>query len=326
MMSDVENGADDSFLETFELPEGRTIEIRSTTVDDAPRLHDFYAALSTHDRRLRFFSVFLPDLEWCERWTSLADRGGFGVVAITSDRRVNDRDEQGTVVAEAGYALRGDGDGDLAVTVAPDSRGWLGPYLVDVLVRHAATHGIHNLQADILLENRPMLRIMQHRGSVTFEHSEGTVRCSVPTSGAVSSWPPLDHRPRVLAEVAGSRWSGEPAADRAGVNVVMCSGPSRRRGGCPAMAGERCPLVEGADVIVVSLDPDAADTSDLIASHLEAAPGTPVVVRHRPDTAVPPGCVSVERFDEPAIDQVIELALNRSTNRDEATGDEASGR
>ncbi len=169
-----------------------------------------------------------------------------------------------------------------------------------------------------------MLRIMQHRGSVTFEHSKGTVRCSVPTSGAVSSWPPLDHRPRVLAEVAGTRWSGESAADRAGVNVVMCSGASRRRGGCPALTGDRCPLVEGADVIVVGLDPDAADIADLIAAHLERSPGTPVVVRHRPDTTVPTGCVSVERFDEPAIDRIIDLAVIRSKSRDEATGEPTS--
>ena len=305
------------------MPDGHSVEIRSTTVGDAPGLVDFYASLSNHDRRLRFFSNFMPDRHWCEQWSSLADRGGFGVVAVNRDRRAN-HDAQGRIVAEAGYALRGDGDGDLAVTVALESRGWLGPYLVDVLARYGAAHGVHNLQADILLENRPMLRIMQHRGSVAFEHAGGTVRCSVPTSGAVSSWPPLDHRPRVLAEVVGSRWSGASAADRAGVNVVMCSGASRRRGGCPALTGDRCPLVEGADVIVVGLDPDSADTTDLIASHLERSPGTPVVVRHRPDTAVPGGCVSVERFDDAAIHQIIDLALNRSTSRDEATGDQAS--
>lgn len=322
-MNDVDADPDDSYHERFEMPDGHSIVVRPTTVDDAPGLLDFYAALSNRDRRLRFFSSFTPDLDWCEQWSSIGDRGGFGVVAVKRDSRATG-DPEGSVVAEAGYAIRGDGDGDFAVTVAPESRGWLGPYLVDVLARYGAAHGIRNLQADILLENRPMLRIMQHRGSVTLEHAGGTVRCSVPTSGPVSSWPPLDHRPRVLAEVAGGRWAGVSAADRAGVNVVMCSGPSRRRGDCPALTGDRCPLVEGADVIVVGLDPEAADTTDLIASHLERSPGTPVVVRHGPETADPGGCVSVERFDDAAIHQVIELALNRSASREEATGDQAS--
>ena len=88
-MNDVDTDADDSYNERFEMPDGHSIEIRATTVDDAPALIDFYASLSNRDRRLRFFSSFTPDRHWCEHWSSIADRGGFGVVAVHSDRRAN---------------------------------------------------------------------------------------------------------------------------------------------------------------------------------------------------------------------------------------------
>lgn len=308
---------DDSFTESIELPDGDSIEIRTTRAEDAQAMCELYASLPADDLRLRFFSAFHPGLKWCREWASVADRGGFGVIAVLHDQNVDGEHPRDRLVAEAGYAMRADGDGDLAVTVAPGQRGWLGSYLVDVLARHAAADGIHNLQAEILLENRPMLRILQHSGAVAFEHACGTVRCSIPTAGAVSGWPPLDHRPRVLVEVAGGRWSGENAAHQAGVNVVLCSGPSRRRGGCPALNRQRCPLVDDADVIVVALDPDTPEGTELIAHHLERSPDTPVVVRRGTGSTKPDGCVVVDSFDDDVIGNVLSLASERASERDE---------
>ena len=42
------------------------------------------------------------------------------------------------LVAEAGYALLPDGNGEFALTVAAGWRGWLGPYLLDAIVTAAA--------------------------------------------------------------------------------------------------------------------------------------------------------------------------------------------
>ena len=39
-----------------------------------------------------------------------------------------------TLVGEAGYTLLSDGDGELAITVDPEWRGWLGSWLLDALV------------------------------------------------------------------------------------------------------------------------------------------------------------------------------------------------
>ena len=174
-----------------------------------------------------------------------------------------------TVVAEAGYSIREDGDGDLAITVAAPWRGWLGAYLLDVLVRRAAADGVRNLQAEVLLENEPMLSLLRHRDAVALSHDDGVVHLSIGTSGSTADWPPLERRPKILVEVAGRRWSGEHAAEEAGLATTMCAGPDRRlRHGCPVLEGGTCPLADGADAIVVLLDPGgrAQSTPDRGAS------------------------------------------------------------
>ncbi len=262
--------------EIIELPGGAQMEVRATDVTDAERICSLYGALSTGDRHRRFFSAFTPRLDWCRQWASVGSRGGFGVIAVV--RRHGEPDE---IAGEAGYALREDGDGDLAVTVDAAWRGWLGPYLLDVLVRHAGEVGLANLQAEILLDNGPMLSLLRRRDPVAMGHDNGVVRLSIGTDGPVPTWPPDERRPRVLVEVAGRRWSGEQAAEDAGLATAMCAGPGARgKHACPVLEGARCPLADGADAIVVLLDPDDDRSEQLVRAHREQSPGTPVLVRH----------------------------------------------
>jgi hypothetical protein len=309
----------DSAAEFFELADGRQLEVRPTTAADGELLCGLFEAMTVADRSRRFFSAFKPRLEWCRDWADVGSRGGFGIIALVHERGTSDG---GVVAGEAGYAIRADGDGDLAVTVAEPWRGWLGPYLVDVLVRHASAQGLANLQADVLLENGPMLAILRRRGPVALEHDVGTVRLSIGTSGSPPSWPRIDERRRVLVEVAGGRWSGERAANDAGLSTVMCPGPSRRgREGCPVLAGGRCPLADGADAIIVLLDPDDEETARLIESHRRMSPGIPILVRrahgqadgadHAEDSvsdgAVADGCIEVDSTGGGAVGQVLSL-------------------
>jgi hypothetical protein len=287
--------------EVIELADGARMEVRETTIDDAERICALYDRLSVGDRHRRFFSAFEPRLEWCREWADVGSRGGFGVIVLVH------RDGEGDEVAgEAGYAMRDDGDGDLAVTVAPEWRGWLGPYLLDVLVRHAASVGLRNLQAEVLLDNGPMLSLLRRRDPVSLGHDNGIVRLSVGTTGPVPSWPPDDRRPRVLVEVAGRRWSGEVAADAAGLATAMCAGPAAREAhGCPVLEGGRCPLADEADAIIVLLDPDDERSARLVEAHRTQSPGTPVFVRHGlPGDA---GCQEVAVDGADAVAQVLAL-------------------
>jgi GNAT superfamily N-acetyltransferase len=252
------------------------IEVRPTTDADAPLIHQLYSELSDTDLYRRFFSAFRPGETWCQQWAGLGERGGFGVIALLHDANA----PAGRPIAEAGYALRKDGDGDLAVTVSADRRGWLGGYLLDVIVDHARRSGLRNLQADVLLENRAMLGLLRHRGAVDLTCDDGVAHLAIATEGFVPSWAPLEERPRLLVETAGGRWAGTAAADRIGVATATCAGPARRRGGCPALAGGPCPLVEGADAVFVARDAGDATAQALIRAHCNRAPTIPVLVRH----------------------------------------------
>jgi hypothetical protein len=300
--------------EVIELADGARLEVRRTSAADAERIRDLYETLSVSDRHRRFFGAFKPHLDWCRQWADVGSRGGFGVIALVyRDGRPDE------VAGEAGYAIRDDGDGDLAVTVASRWRGWLGPYLLDVLVRHAGEAGLANLQADVLLENGPMLSLLQRRHPVAMGHDDGIVRLSIGTTGPVPTWPPTERRTRVLVEVAGRRWAGERAAEAAGLATAMCAGPAARgEHGCPVLDGGSCPLADDADAIIVLLDPDDERTDELVRAHRERSPGTPVLVRHQPtaardgsDVPVASGCIDVESDGTDAVAQVLALVGSR---------------
>ena len=283
--------------EIIDAGRGRTVEIRPTTGADAEALRRFYEPFSIEDRHRRFLSAFVPTEQWCRSWATIADRGGFGLIAFAHGV---DGDE---VIGEAGYALQSDGDGEFAVAVAPAWRGWLGIYLVDRLARHAAASGVANLQAEVLLENRPMLAILRHRGAVDLEHPGSVVRMSIGTTGDVPSWPPAESRRKLLVSSASGRWSGEDDALAAGWATAMCRGPNRRGGGgCPVLRGERCPLADGADAIVVLLDPDECTTGRLVAALREQRPGTPILAvpddrgDRDPESCVDVGATGRETF------------------------------
>ncbi|MEL6890931.1 MAG: hypothetical protein AAFP84_05005, partial [Actinomycetota bacterium] len=73
---------DTSDRRTIELPAGATIEVRPTTADDAALIEELYDGLASRDLHRRFFTAFRPAERWCREWATVAERGGFGVVAL----------------------------------------------------------------------------------------------------------------------------------------------------------------------------------------------------------------------------------------------------
>lgn len=297
---------DDQLIDEIRLADDRRIIIRATRAGDSDALQQLAEHLSRDDARRRFFTATQPREAWFAQWASIGERGGYGVIAFLQSSRERDGGgdaERREVVGEAGYALLPDGDGELALTVAANWRGWLGAYLLDVIVSHAATAGIANLQAEVLLENRPMLALLRHCGAVARDHPNGTMRLSISTTGHVPSWPLNDRRHRVLVEVPGGRWTGEPFAEIAGMQLALCSGPGHRRGDCPELCDGSCPLVDGADAIVVLLDPDDQHTAELLTRHHERRPDTPIFVRAGTGHA-DPFIDEIERDGEQAVEAI----------------------
>jgi len=283
-----------------QLAEGERLVVREATPDDVPAVCALFERLSPDDRQRRFFSAFHPDDGFVHRLVTRSPEEGAVLLA-----EVEDADGR-HVVAEAEYARTDDGDGELAITVDRSWRGWLAPFLLDALLEVAAGRDVANLRAEVLVRNRPMLALLRARGYAALDTGDASVvEAVVSTRGGVPSWPPVRRHPRVLVEVPGAHWRLAGALRRAGVDVIGCPGPSRQARGCPLLRGERCPLVEGADLVVHAIGPE----DELGAALLDALPGAARrlvvdVSQARPAPAVPAGATAI---DHPTEEEVREL-------------------
>jgi hypothetical protein len=259
---------------------------------DVDGLVALYGRLSADDLHRRFFSALRPSRTFLDHWARLSERGGFGLVAVLASGGGADE-----VVADAGYAPLPNGNAELAITVAPGWRGWLGPYVLDVLVGEAARRGVPNLEAEILATNGSMLALVRGRGHAVMGHPDWTiVRVVIGTSQRTPSWPPRHDRPRLLVEGAGTRWAGEEPARTAGYDVITCPGPGRDRRRCPLLNGGRCPLVDGADAVVVVVQPGPDPLGAALAGrHADTDTATPVMVEIVQPGATPPAAPATTR-------------------------------
>lgn len=244
------------------LPDGRLLEIRPATVDDVDRLIDFYRQLPLEDRYFRFFTGGMPPRTHFERVVA-PETGG---VALVVD--VVDGHGAVTLVGDACYVPQSGTDGELAVTIDPRWRGWLGPYLLDTLLEAAAARGMSSLEAEILVRNRPMLVLVRSRGCVTIcDDDLSKVRVSLGTATRVPSWPARNGRRRVLVEAGNPRWRFGMAR-QSQLDVRVCPGPpAAYRERCPMLAGLPCPLAAEADAVVVGGSLDDSLAHELIDAH-----------------------------------------------------------
>ncbi len=256
-------GGTSGSIESIDLPDDRRLVVREATIDDRDALVALYRRLTPDDLFLRFFTAAAPSPTFLERWLTISDRGGLLLVALVEEPSGSD-----TLVAEAGYSMLADGDGELGITVDPLWRGWVGPWLLAVLLREAGRRGVPNLQAVVQLTNRPMLTTLQRHGSaIVDQDAYDEIRLVIGTEGSAPTWPANgERRPRILVEAISGRWPGEDAARAAGFEIRTCRGPNRYRS-CPMLSGGTCPLVDSADVVVVQMPPAAAVTRELIAAH-----------------------------------------------------------
>ncbi len=197
-----------------DLPGGGQLTVRQMVEDDTEGLDALYQGLSAEDRYRRFFSAFVGR-EFALSWFERTRDAGFALVAVVDDGGSNER-----LVADVGYVMLANGDAEFGLTVARDWRGWLGPYLLDLLVAVAAEHGIPNLEADILTENRPMRAVVRRRGVATMGDGAdfSVVRVAIAAaSHDRPSWPATPGHRRLLVESSGGRWAHARDATSCGV-------------------------------------------------------------------------------------------------------------
>lgn len=277
MGAEHESNESGSELRRVELDDGRVLVVRNARPDDVDGLAAMYDQLSDEDIYFRFFTPHRPDRDLFERIVHIAEHGGAALVAEVIE------DGQATIVADAWYSMLPDGDGELAITVAPSWRGWLGSYLLDALLEVAAARGVRNLQAEILLRNRGMLALVRRRGCVTVADDGPSVRVAIGSGGRPPTWAPKAPHPRVLVEGRRS-WHAQTEAERKGLDVLVCPGPPTGRE-CPGVAHGECPLAEEADAVVISIPADGERTRELLRMHHEMHPDIPVFVESRRNEA-----------------------------------------
>jgi GNAT superfamily N-acetyltransferase len=169
------------------------------------------------------------------------------------------------LAAEARYVPIGGGTAELALTVADGYQGaGLGNLLLEALVQRAREDGLKRLRAIVLLDNKPMLRLLQHYGWVLADATEDFVAClEISAVGGMPGWPAQSAGQRVLVERRSWFDDKQVTALRSdGKYVLQCTGPRRDAGrACPLVTSGECRLAEEADLIVSLLpdgDPDCA--------------------------------------------------------------------
>ena len=96
---------------------------------------------------------------------------------------------------------------------------------------------------------------------------------------APGEWPERQARARVLVEEAdpASGWAVQKLLQNEGYDVAVCGGPEVL-GRCFLVEDDRCPLAEGADVILNSLSLSQPDRREVVEALRARLPGTPVIV------------------------------------------------
>lgn len=278
---------------TVQLPDGRSVVVREAVPADVPGLVALFERLTPDDRHRRFFSGFHPDEAFVRTILARQPAEGSLLVAEVSGPAGSE------IVAEAEYARLPDGDGELAMTVDRRWRGWLGPFLLDALLRVADAADIPSLRADALTQNRPMLALLRARGCAVAESGDPCVTAVViGARGSTPSWAPGSAHPRVLLEATGARWRLTSKLDEAGVPVLRCPGPAVRPVNvpCPVLEGETCPLADGADVVVHALGRDDPRCAAVLDAHRRSGAR---VVEVGPTGAVDVDAIVAEVVDAP---------------------------
>ena len=196
------------------LRDGSTMHVRTSTVEDVPRLRAFLDALSDESRWFRFFSAGV-NLDAAARSAAAPDEG-LSLIAL--------RGSEGTVVAHGTYVCDAPGRAEVAFAVAD---AWHGHGIATVLLAHlahaASTAGVETFTATVLSVNHRMLGVFHESGFlISARRCEDEIQIEFPTSLSRDARRRFEERQRE-ADVAAVEHVLRPSS-------VAVIGASRRLG------------------------------------------------------------------------------------------------
>jgi acetyl coenzyme A synthetase (ADP forming)-like protein len=194
------------------LRDGSLAHVRPVCSEDRALLERFIENLSSDSLYLRFLHAVKPEAAVKEL---IPSAGEFALLVL--------REEM--VIGHAIYAITTPGKADAAVVVADDYQGkGLGTILLGQLAQAAIVEGISVFEAQVAMENAPMLRVLRELGFPTVLKSEpGLIRVTFPASLLPEALARFEQR-EAMAAVAAMKKFFQPC----GVAVI---GASRQRGG-----------------------------------------------------------------------------------------------
>lgn len=144
------------FAATAELLDGRLVSLRRLNAEDAEAVTALHQHLTEHDRYLRFFTPRPAHLDRLLRKLIQPATGQYALGAFVADR----------LIGVANYSVSDDPSvAEIALVVArEDHLCGVGTALLENLTQIASRNGIRRLIADVMAENRLMLKVLSECG------------------------------------------------------------------------------------------------------------------------------------------------------------------
>jgi RimJ/RimL family protein N-acetyltransferase len=146
-----------ALIRPLELHDGAALRMRPIRPDDEPRLVELFHRLSPRTVYQRFFRAYdrLPD-HWYHRFAHVDYRTRLALVA-------EQQEAGGPLLHAVARYEPGEADGTTEIAIVVEDawqhRG-LGTLLLDALLAAAEARGLRRFTADVLADNRPMLRVL----------------------------------------------------------------------------------------------------------------------------------------------------------------------
>ena len=167
------------------LEDGRAICIRAVRPDDEERLREGVAQLSDRSRYLRFFTPAptMPD-HVIEKLVDVDGHRHLAWGAILSD----DPEDQAIGVVHAVRSDEQSRRAEFAIAVLDDFHGQgLARMLSAVLLIHCRLEGIATLDSQVLLENRPAIRLLRSLGAEQCRSEDSVGEYALNIAGALKT-------------------------------------------------------------------------------------------------------------------------------------------
>ena len=246
MATDSTSDVIEKYTTAVVLRDGSTLHLRPIRCDDQERLQDLFSRLSPHTVYLRFHHMLRQlSREEATRLCTVDYENSFALVGT-----VGEGTEEKLIAVARYYRLTSADEAEMAVVVEDAYQGkGIGTQLLEQLANVARGKGIRSFQAEVLAENREMLKVLMDSGfQIAQELEHGVYRVVWPIAPTPAAEERSAQREKIAA-IASLRAFLKPRS-------IAVIGASRKQG---AIGNKlfRNLLYQGFGGVVYPVNPNA---------------------------------------------------------------------